>query len=113
MALLKYELSPELELRSITSWRGVSTDQWDNSGGAHRTIFAPNANFSRYSLSELFQHQFSQEFQIVGGLPSLDYVLGAYYFNEHVEGAAATPSTNKWNVDGTAYSINSENGKGI
>ena len=40
-------------------------------------------------------------------------MLGAYYFNEHVEEAAATPSTNKWNADGTAYIINSENGNGI
>jgi iron complex outermembrane receptor protein len=110
---IKYKVSPSLELRSITAWRGVTTHQWDNSGGAHRTIFAPFANFSRYSLSELFQDQFSQEFQIVGSLPSFDYVLGAYYFNEDVEEAAATPSTNKWNVDGTAYIINSENGNGI
>ena len=110
---VKYKVLPNLELRSITAWRGVSTHQWDNSGGAHRTILAPLANFSRYSLSELFQNQFSQEFQIVGSLPSLDYVVGAYYFNEHVEEAAATPSTNKWNADGTAYTINSENGNGI
>ncbi len=110
----KYKILPNLELRSITAWRGVETHQWDNSGGAHRTIFAPNANFSRYSLSELFQHQFSQEFQIVGNFANqLDYVLGAYYFNEHVEEAAATPSSNKWNTTGTAYTINSENGNGI
>jgi iron complex outermembrane receptor protein len=110
---IKYKVTPNLELRSITAWRGVSTHQWDNSGGAHRTVYAPNANFSRYSLSELFQHQFSQEFQIVGSLPSVDYVLGAYYFNEHVEEAAATPSTNKWNTLGDGYTINSEDGNGV
>ena len=110
---IKYKVSPELELRSITGWRKVDTHQWDNSGGAHRTIFAPFANFSRYSLSELFQHQWSQEFQAVGSLPSVDYVVGLYYFKENVEEAAATPSSNKWNVDGTAYTINSENGNGI
>jgi iron complex outermembrane receptor protein len=110
---IKYKVSPSLELRSITAWRGVSTHQWDNSGGAHRTIFAPNANFSRYSLSELFQNQFSQEVQVVGSVPTLDYVFGAYYFDEDVEEAAATPSTNKWNANGTAYIINSENGNGI
>lgn len=105
---LKFKVSPNLELRSITSWRGVQTHQWDNSGGAHRTVYSPNGNFSRYSLSELFQHQFSQEFQAVGSLPSIDYVLGVYYFVEHVEEAAATPSTNKWNADGTGYIVNSE-----
>jgi len=107
-ATLKYKVVPGLELRSITAWRKVETHQWDNSGGAHRTIFAPNANFSRYSLSELFQHQFSQEFQAVGSLSDLDYALGVYYFDEHVSEAAATPSTNRWNATGTAYTINSE-----
>ncbi|WP_395614054.1 TonB-dependent receptor [Allosphingosinicella sp.] len=107
-AVLRYHASPAVELRSITAWRGVDTHQWDNSGGGHRTIFAPNANFSRYSLSELFQSQFSQEFQIVGSIPHLDYVFGLYYFNEHAQEAAATPSTNRWNATGTGYTINSE-----
>lgn len=103
---LKYKVAPGLELRSISAWRGVETEQWDNSGGPHRTIFAPNANFSRYSLSYLKQNQFSQEFQIVGGIDKLDYVVGFYYFTENVREFAATPSTNKWNADGTAYTIN-------
>ncbi|MBS0474759.1 MAG: TonB-dependent receptor, partial [Proteobacteria bacterium] len=107
-SVIKYKLADGLELRSITAWRGVDTEQWDNSGGAHRTIFAPNANFSRYSLSNLHQRQFSQELQLVGSLPQLDYVLGLYYFNENVREYAATPSTNKWNADGTGYTINSE-----
>ena len=62
-----------LELRSITAWRGVSTDQWDNSGGAGRA--APSRRtaqrFSRYSLSFLRQHQFSQEFQAVGSVAAV------------------------------------------
>nr|WP_245600237.1 TonB-dependent receptor [Sphingomonas jaspsi] len=105
--MIKYKLSPELEIRSITGWRKVSTHQWDNSGGAHRSTFVPNANFSRYSLSELFQHQWSQELQLVGSIANVDYVLGGYYFTEKVREAAATPSTNKWNADGTGYTINS------
>ncbi|MFM2301441.1 MAG: hypothetical protein RLZZ84_1177 [Pseudomonadota bacterium] len=105
---LKYEIAPKLELRSITAWRNVSTEQWDNSGGAHRTVFLPNSNFSRYSLSNLHQRQFSQEFQVVGSTDHLDYALGLYYFNERAQEEAATPSTNKWNADGTGYTINSE-----
>ncbi|WP_240309382.1 MULTISPECIES: TonB-dependent receptor [Sphingomonas] len=102
---IRYKLSPALELRSITSWRGVNTVQWDGSAGAHRSAFAPNGQFGRYSLSELNQHQFSQEFQIVGSVPQLDYVLGANYFNEHVSELAATPNPEQWNVDGTAYTF--------
>jgi iron complex outermembrane receptor protein len=74
--------------------------------GAHD--LAPNTGFSRYSLSFLNQRQFSQELQLVGSLPQVDYVLGAYYFNERAQEQAATPSSNTWNVDGTGYTINSE-----
>ena len=106
-ANLKYKIAPALELRSITAWRGVSTDQWDNSGGAARSTFAPNATFSRYSLSYLRQHQFSQEFQAVGSVPQFDYVVGAYYFTEHATEYAATPLSNQFNADGTSYTIRS------
>jgi len=99
---LRWKVSPELELRSITAWRGVDVEQWDNSGGAHRpplvtysptcTTIAPCA-FSRYSLADLYQRQFSQEFQAVGSAGSIDYVAGLFYFNEHVTDDAATPSS--------------------
>ena len=103
---VRWHISDAAELRSITAWRRVSDDQWDNSGGAHRTpVFVPNGNFSRYSLSQLTQHQFSQEFQLVGSIPHLDYVGGLYYFEEEAEDAAATPNTNRWNADATGYTI--------
>ncbi|NUU47400.1 TonB-dependent receptor [Sphingomonas zeae] len=111
-AKLNYDVAPGLELRSITAWRGVSTDQWDNSGGAHRTVFLPNSKFSRYSLSFMQQHQFSQEFQAVGSLPQLDYVAGLFYFTENAREVAATPSTNQWNADGTGYTIVSQTALG-
>ncbi len=100
---LKWTVSPEIELRAITAWRGVDATQWDNSGGAHRvpvvnltaacTAAAPCA-FSRYSLADLRQRQFSQELQAVGTVGSVDYVAGLYYFNEHVSDDAATPNSN-------------------
>jgi iron complex outermembrane receptor protein len=109
MGTLTYEAAPELSLRSITAFRSVTTDQWDNSGGAHRTIFAPNTNFSRYSLSRLRQHQVSQELQAFGSIPQFDYVFGLYYFHENATEEAATPSSNRWNATGTGYTINSQN----
>ncbi|WP_341896152.1 TonB-dependent receptor [Sphingobium sp. YR657] len=105
--MLKWEVSPQIELRSITAWRGVDATQWDNSGGAHRpplvspalgstaagcTAAAPCA-FSRYSLAGLRQRQFSQELQAVGTFGNIDYVAGLFYFNEHVSDDAATPSS--------------------
>ena len=99
---LKWKVAPELELRSITGWRGVDVQQFDNSGGAHRppivnltaacTAAAPCA-FSRYSLADLRQRQFSQELQAVGTIGRFDYVAGLYYFNEHVSDTAATPNS--------------------
>ena len=119
-ANLKYKLAPWIELRSITAWRGVKTDQWDNSGGPERSSFAPfvpntanptaintTGTFSRYSLSFLRQHQFSQEVQAVGSIPQFDYVVGAYYYTEQASEYAATPLTNQWNTNGTAYTIRS------
>jgi iron complex outermembrane receptor protein len=104
---VSWELSPNLELRSISAYREVSADQWDNAGGANRPpVFAPNGNFSRYSLSYLEQLQRSQEFQAIGSFDRIDYVLGLFYFNEKAWEEAATPSTNRWNADGTAYTIN-------
>jgi iron complex outermembrane recepter protein len=100
---LKWKVAPELEIRSITAWRGVNVSQWDNSGGAHRVpVVAPGCsttgtacNFSRYSLANLNQTQFSQELQAVGSISRFDYVAGLYYFNEHVRDDAATPNSNK------------------
>jgi iron complex outermembrane receptor protein len=95
-----------LELRSITAWREVTADQWDNSGGAHRVPqFTANGAFSRYSLSYLAQKQFSQEFQAVGSVDRLTYVAGLYFFREKVQEEAATPNTNQWNATGTGYTI--------
>jgi len=102
---IKYKLTPDIELRSITAWRGVETHQWDGSAGAHRSAYAPNGKFGRYSLSELKQHQFSQELQVVGSLPQVDFVFGGYYFTEQVREAAATPNPMQWNSTGTGYTF--------
>ena len=110
-ATLKFEVSPNMELRSITAARGVRANQWDNSGIEARNVFAQNANFGRYSLSDLNQTQFSQEFQAVGKISdNFTYVFGAYYFNEHARESAASPFTNLWNATGTDYTIRSNYG---
>ena len=94
-------------VKSFTAIRTLDSEQWDNSGGAHRVPEPkPNGIFSRYSLSKLGQDQVSQEFQIVGSTNSLDYVAGFYYFKENAWEEAATPSTNTWNSDLTGYTIN-------
>ena len=104
---LSYRPNDALEIRSITAYRDLDVEQYDNIAGAHRPpVVGPNANFSRYSLAGFWQHQFSQEFQAVGSLgDSIDYVGGLFYFKETVSDDASTPSTNRWNADGTGYTI--------
>ena len=104
---MSFRPNDALEIRSITAYREVDVDQWDNIAGAHRPpVVGPNGNFSRYSLAGFWQHQFSQELQFVGSLGDrLDYVGGLYYFKETVSDDAATPTTNRWNADGTGYTI--------
>ncbi|WP_309622439.1 TonB-dependent receptor [Novosphingobium sp.] len=103
---LRLKVGDGIELRAITAWRTVDSEQWDNSGGAHRSpSFLPSQSFSRYSLSFLDARQFSQELQAVGSLGSVDYVVGLYYFNERAEEVAANPNTNQWNSTGTNYII--------
>lgn len=104
---LSYRPTDSLEIRSITAYRDLDVEQYDNIAGAHRPpVVGPNANFSRYSLAGFWQHQFSQELQAVGSLgDSIDYVGGLFYFKETVSDDASTPSTNRWNADGTGYTI--------
>jgi len=104
---LSWHVNDSLELRSITAYREVDVEQWDNIGGAHRPpVVGPLGNFSRYSLAGFWQHQFSQELQAVGTLGDrIDYIGGLYYFKETVSDDAATPTTNTWNADGTGYTI--------
>jgi len=95
----KWALADEIELRSITAWRGVDAIQNDNVGGAHRVpLPAPGCtgsacNFSRYSVAELYQRQFSQELQAVGTISNFNYVAGLFYFIENVRDSAATPNS--------------------
>jgi iron complex outermembrane recepter protein len=106
MVNLAYEVNDALTLKSITGARAVATNQWDNSGVESRNVFTTNGNFGRYSLSDLYQRQISQEFQAVGDIgEQFQYVAGVYYFKEHVKEEAATPFTNQWDATGTNYTI--------
>ncbi|WP_277984567.1 TonB-dependent receptor [Sphingomonas faeni] len=108
---IRWDVAPEIELRSITAWRGVNATQYDNSGGYHRVpvvaagCVGSACNFSRYSLADLHQNQFSQEFQAVGTVGQFDYVAGLYYFNEHISDDAATPNSLAFNSALTTISV--------
>lgn len=100
---LKWRVSDNAELRSISAYRRLEQDQWDNGIGAHAgTVFVPNATFARYSLASMRQHQYSQEFQLVGDIARLQYVAGLFYYHESGDDDAWSPNSMRWNGDGTA-----------
>lgn len=101
MLHVSWKPAPGLEVRSISSYRKLDQTQLDNAIGAHAGPFRPNASFARYSLASLRQEQLSQEFQILGSLANLTYVVGAYLYHEEGDDDAWTPNTLTWNATGT------------
>ncbi|WP_221795160.1 TonB-dependent receptor [Aquisediminimonas sediminicola] len=106
--MLQLDWNPleSLEVRSISSYRKLTQSQWDNGAGAHSKPAVGGKTFSRYSLADLAQEQYSQELQLLGSLPQLTYVAGLYYYHEKGEDSAWAPDTLKWNADpNTGYSV--------
>ena len=101
---LDWQAADHLKLRSISSYRQLSQSQFDN-GETMLSVYAPNANFSRYSEAHFYQYQYSQELQAIGDLPHLTYVFGLFYYHEHVRDNAWTPNSLKFNADGTGYTV--------
>lgn len=99
---LDYKASDSITLRSITAYREVDQSQFDNGFGLVATRFVPNARVVRYSLASLEQHQFSQEVQMLGKLPRLDYVVGGFFYHEKGSDDAWAPFTMQFNADGSA-----------
>ncbi len=73
-ATLTYEISDTLTLKSITASRSLESE------------FARDGDHSPHRISQfhddLEQDQFSQELQLLGSSNKLEWILGAYYFNE-------------------------------
>jgi iron complex outermembrane receptor protein len=102
---VKWKLSDAIELRSITAYRMIDQNQYDNSAGAHTVAFVANGKFARYSLAWMDQDQFIQELQLVGEAGRLKYVAGLFLFRETGGDSAWAPDTLLWNATGSAYTI--------
>lgn len=102
---LDLEVTPDITLKSITSYREMSQGQFDNGNAVPSTSLAPTATnptasfllpapfqFGRYSLAQFTQDQFSQELQVIGDIGRVKFVAGALYYREHVEDNAAAPN---------------------
>jgi iron complex outermembrane receptor protein len=103
LLLLDWRVSDRLTVKAISSYRSMSQSQFDNA--PHLSVFAPNANFGRLSIAHFWQDQYSEEVQLLGDLPGLTFVTGAFYMHESVRDDAFAPNTLRWNADGTSYSL--------
>ena len=97
-----YRILEGLTFKSISSYRSLKQDQWDNgsaSQSAGAFLIAPattflNRNFGRFSLALFHQDQLSQEFQLIGDSERLQWVAGALYYEENVDDNARAFETN-------------------
>jgi iron complex outermembrane receptor protein len=84
---LKWQINPDLSVSSLTGYRWLNADTYQN----YNEIFGLE-DFSSHNV--IPDHQFSQEIQAVGRIPSLalDFVAGIYHFDEgtenHLDGSA-------------------------
>ena len=99
-----WNLSDDVLLRSITSYRELNQTQFDNDAGA-TVAFRPNSVNGRYSLAGVAQHQFSQELQLAGSTERLKYVAGLFYYDEDASDWAYVVNTIRFNATGTDYTV--------
>lgn len=78
---MNYDVMPGMQLKSLTAYRANQLTQVGDTDGTA-------LNVRRTDQFE-DQHQFSQEFNLTGSTGGLTYILGGYYFNEHIDVAAA------------------------
>jgi len=73
-ATLRYELTPELTLKSISAWRDLDAK------------FARDGDDSPHRISQFYddleQEQYTQELQLLGAHARLNWIVGLYYFTE-------------------------------
>ncbi len=106
--VLDWKLATNLELKSISSYRQLTQSQYDNAGTNPYTIFSPNAptaTFGRYSQANFWQSQSSEELQLIGSVPQVAFVAGAFYYREAVRDTAWTPNSLQWNGSATSYTV--------
>ncbi|WP_216072766.1 hypothetical protein, partial [Acinetobacter baumannii] len=88
-----WALNDNLELKSISSYRELTQGQFDM--GLVDAISAyggAGTPFGRYSLAQVYQHQYSQEFQLIGNTSQVQFLGGAFYYHETAGDNAQTPN---------------------
>ena len=105
-----WQVTPEILLKSINSYRKLDQTQYDNGSGIASALSATGnfagVGFGRYSLAMFKQDQKSSELQAIGDFDRVKFVAGALYYREHVEDNAQAFNTLTVNdAAGTTYSV--------
>ncbi len=100
---LKYDVAPWLQVKSITAYRHLYQNQYQNGGttGIPITVnLGAGQNFERYSIAQFKQSQFSQELQAFGQLGQVQFTVGAMFFHENTVDQAQAFNTLHWDTNG-------------
>ena len=94
-----------LTVKSITSYRKLTQTQFDNAEEV-LSVFAPNGQFSRYSQANVYQHQYSEELQLLGNF-NRSHVRRrrCSIFTNGSRTTPLPPTRCKFNADGTAATV--------
>ncbi|MGA0601327.1 TonB-dependent receptor [Caulobacter sp. KR2-114] len=105
---LKYDVTPWLTLKSISAYRNLYQNQYQNGGTEGLAVtnsLGAGQNFERYSIAEFHQHQYSEEFQAIGHVNRLTFIAGFMYFHEATNDQAQAFNTLHWDSSGVGSGI--------
>jgi iron complex outermembrane receptor protein len=105
---LKYDVAPWLQLKSITAYRNLFQDQYQDPGTEGIAItnsLGAGQNFERYSIAEFHQHQYSEELQAIGQTKRLNFIVGAMFWHERTNDQAQAFNVLHWDTSGIASGI--------
>ncbi len=98
---VSYDLTDAISLKSITGYRTLDQSQNDQWAGSFFGLnFAGIGLTGRLSEAGVDQKQFSQELQLLGSSGRLDWVLGAFYFEEDADDFANDVITQRFRNGG-------------
>jgi iron complex outermembrane receptor protein len=105
---MRWDVLPWLQLKSISAYRNLYQDQYSLPGTTGIPITASlgaGQNFERLSIAQFKQDQYSQEFQAIGQVERLKFIVGGMYFREKTADQAQAFNTLHWDTNGIASGI--------
>jgi iron complex outermembrane receptor protein len=77
-----FRLTDSISVKNIIGWRSVKLDAYEDTDGLPIPLLEIERRFD--------DDQFSEEFQILGDTGNLNWIVGAYYFNETFSDSGAS-----------------------